>query len=187
MKKYVIVDLEWTSWEEDYNNKKQLFNKRKTWQKREIIQIGALKFDKNYKIVDQLDLYVKPKFNPILSDYIKNLTGINQEKLEKRGIPFSQSYKVFKKFCKGAKIFSNGVDNLIMKINLRYNNIRDNKLKIINIKNILNKKYKIPKKFIHSPIIHTFFGYQLKKKEMHNAIHDCINVLRALKKLRFVL
>ena len=83
MKKYVIVDLEWTSWKEDYNKKKQLFNKRKTWQKREIIQIGAIKFDKNYKIVDKLDLYVKPKFNPILSDYIKNLTGIYQEKLKK--------------------------------------------------------------------------------------------------------
>ena len=105
MKKYVIVDLEWTSWKEDYNKKKQLFNKRKTWQKREIIQIGAIKFNKNYKIVDKLDLYVKPKFNPILSDYIKNLTGIYQEKLEKKGISFPQSYKVLRKFCKGTKIF----------------------------------------------------------------------------------
>ena len=48
-------------------------------------------------------------------------------------------------------------------------------------------KYKIPKKFIHSPVIHTFFGYKLKKNKMHNAIHDCLNVLKALKKVKFIL
>ena len=123
MKEYVILDLEWTSWRGNYFGKNLFSQKRKAWQKKEIIQIGAIKFDKNYKIIDRLNLYVKPKFNPILSDHIKNLTGINQEKLEKKGITFTKSYKIFKKFCKEAKIFSNGADNLIMKTNLHYNNI----------------------------------------------------------------
>ena len=187
MKEYVILDLEWTSWRGNYFGKNLFSQKRKAWQKKEIIQIGAIKFDKNYKIIDRLSLYVKPKFNPILSDHIKNLTGINQEKLEKKGITFTKSYKIFKKFCKGAKIFSNGTDNLIMKTNLHYNHLRDKKLKIKNISKILNKKYKIPKKFIPSPIIHTFFDYKLKKNDMHNAIHDCYNILKALKKIKFIL
>ena len=185
MKKYVILDLEWTSWKGNYygNNKE----KRKSWQKKEIIQIGAVKFDKNYKIIDKLNIYVKPIFNPILSDYIKNLTRINQKKLEKAGMTFTQSYKIVKKFCKGTKIFSNGGDYFIMKINLDYNNLIDRKLNIINIRKILNMKYKIPRKFLYSSVIHTFFGYKLKKNKMHNAMYDCLNVLKALKKAKFIL
>ena len=185
MKKYVILDLEWTSWKGNHCGNNQ--EKRKSWQKKEIIQIGAVKFDKNYKIIDKLNIYVKPMFNPILSDYIKNLTGISQKKLEKKGMTFIQSYKIIKKFCRRTKIFSNGYDNLIMKINLDYNNCTDRKLNIIDIRKILNMRYKIPEKFLHSPVIHTFFGYKLKKNKMHNATHDCLNVLKALKKVKFIL
>ena len=99
---------------------------------------------------------------------------------------FAQSYKVVKKFCKGTKILSNGDDKSIMKINLDYNNLIDRKLNIINIKKILKLKYKIPKKFIYSSVIHTFFGYKLKKNTMHNAMHDCLNVLKVLKKTKFI-
>ena len=187
MKKYVILDLEWTSWKGNHRSNNILLDKRKDWQKKEIIQIGAIKFDVNYKIIDSLNIYVKPIFNPILSDYIKKLTGISQEKLEKKGITFAKSYKIVKKFCKNTKVFSNGDDDLIMKINLNYNNIKDKKLKIKNIKKILNKKYKIPTKFLPSPIIHTFFGYKLEKSKMHSAIHDCHNVLKVLKKNKFSL
>jgi hypothetical protein len=112
---------------------------------------------------------------------------IDKKKLEKTGMTFAQSYKIVKKFCKGNKIFSNGDDNSIIKINLDYNNLVDRKLNIINIKKILKLKYKIPEKFICSSAIHTFFGYKLKKNKMHNAIHDCLNVLKALKKTKFIL
>ena len=74
-----------------------------------------------------------------------------------------------------------------MKNNLDYNNLIDRKLNIINIRKILNMKYKIPRKFLYSSVIHTFFGYKLKKNKMHNAMHDCLNVLKALKKAKFIL
>jgi len=66
MKSLIIVDLEWTSWR---NNEKKKIRKR--WQKREIIQIGAIKVNNKYKITNKLNIFVKPKFNPILSNYIK--------------------------------------------------------------------------------------------------------------------
>ena len=145
MKEYVILDLEWTSWKGNYYDNYFFLQKREAWQKKEIIQIGAIKFDKNYKIIDRLNIYVKSIFNPILSSYIKKLTGINQEKLEKKGITFTQSYKIIKKFCKRTKIFSNGDDNSIIKINLDYNNLRNRKLKIKNIK--LQNKFNFFKSF----------------------------------------
>ena len=54
MKEFVIIDLEWTSWKENYNKRKDTFNRRKVWQKKEIIQIGAIRFNKYYKILDTL-------------------------------------------------------------------------------------------------------------------------------------
>ncbi len=71
MKKYVILDLEWTSWKGNYCGNNQ--EKRKSWQKREIIQIGAVKFDKNYKIIDKLNIYVKAMFNPIINPEPRSL------------------------------------------------------------------------------------------------------------------
>ena len=164
-----------------------LLKKESSGKKKEIIQIGALKFNKNYKILDKLNLYVRPRYNPVLSKYIKNLTGITQKKLDKKGLQFKKSYKIFKKFSKRNKILCNGDDNSIFRKNLHYNNINDKSLKIQNIKKILNKKYNIPLKFLHSPVIHTYFGYKLKKNEMHNAVNDCLCVLKALKKIKFCL
>ena len=73
MKTTVILDLEWTSWK---------YNVDRKWQKKEIIQIGAIKINNKYKIIGEINIYVKPKFNPILSNYIKKLTGITQNKID---------------------------------------------------------------------------------------------------------
>ena len=186
MKKYVIIDLEWTSWAENFNKKRNSFKKRKNWQKKEIIQVGAIQFNKNYKILKKFNIYIKPKYNPILSTYIVKLTGITQKIIEKKGIKFTQAYKIIKKVCKDCEIFCNGNDNEIMQTNLLYNNLKDKNFKIKNIKPILYTKYKIPKKFINSPVIHTFFGYKLKKTKMHNAVYDCMNILKVIKKIKFI-
>ena len=185
MNKYVILDLEWTSWKGNYFGRNFAHEKRKFWQKKEILQIGAIKFNRNYKIINKLNLYVKPNYNKTLSDYIINLTGITDKILKAKGVSFYKSYNDLKKFCRNSKIFCNGDDSLILKKNLIYNNLRDKNLKIKNIKRILNKKYGIPKKYLHSPIIHTFFGYKLNRKKMHNAINDCNNVLNVLKVIKF--
>ena len=50
MKVYTLIDLEWTSWKNNYFGRFLENEKRKKWQKKEIIQIGALKFDQNYRI-----------------------------------------------------------------------------------------------------------------------------------------
>ena len=76
MKYYIVVDLEWMSWKNNYYGRFLEKEKRKSWQKKEIIQIGAIKFDKNFKIIKKLNIYVKPKINPKLSKYIIKLTSI---------------------------------------------------------------------------------------------------------------
>ena len=78
-KKVVIWDTEYTSWkgcnENGWNNEKREY--------KEIIQIGAVKLDTQKKeILDTFDRVVRPEINPDLSDYIKNLTGITQSRVD---------------------------------------------------------------------------------------------------------
>ena len=72
MKFYTVVDLEWTSWKKIIMGN-ILKRKRKKWQKKEIIQIGAIRFDNNFKIKDKLNLIIKPNINKKLSRYIVKL------------------------------------------------------------------------------------------------------------------
>jgi len=62
----IIADLEATCWK----NKKL---------RSEIIEIGAVKLNNKLEIIDEFDEFVKPYFNPELSDFCKKLTSIKQE------------------------------------------------------------------------------------------------------------
>lgn len=49
----------------------------------EIIEIGAVKFDaKKKEIVDRFQTFIRPKINPILTDFCRGLTTITQEQVE---------------------------------------------------------------------------------------------------------
>lgn len=68
---YIILDLEATCWK-NRSLKKQ----------NEIIEIGALKINKDGVILNEFCAFVKPKLNPILSDFCKELTTITQEEVD---------------------------------------------------------------------------------------------------------
>jgi inhibitor of KinA sporulation pathway (predicted exonuclease) len=67
---YIILDLEATCWE-DRNNRKQ----------NEIIEIGAVKVNESGNVVSEFNEFIKPKLNPVLSDFCKELTSITQEEI----------------------------------------------------------------------------------------------------------
>ena len=71
MKTIVIFDLEATCWEN---------GEKLTRVDSEIIEIGAVRIDKETgEIVDTFSRFIKPHFNPELSQYCKNLTSITQD------------------------------------------------------------------------------------------------------------
>jgi DNA polymerase III epsilon subunit-like protein len=185
MKYYIVLDLEWTSWSKNYYGRFLRKEKRKIWQKKEIIQIGAIKFDKNFKIKKKINIYVKPVINRKLSKYITKLTSITDEILKKKGIKFIDAFKKLIKFSKKNFLFSNGADGNVIKKNFLYNKIKMKPIKIFNVKKILKKKYNIPEKYLHSPMLKTYFGYKYINKRAHNALYDCQSVILAMKKMNF--
>lgn len=68
---FVIVDLEATCWGDVADKTMPYLN--------EIIQIGAVACDRNFNIISKFSSYVKPVYNPTLSDFCKKLTGIRQD------------------------------------------------------------------------------------------------------------
>ncbi len=96
---FIIFDTEYTSWE-GCN-----LNGWRDWQKKEIVQIAALKVDgKTLEVIEKFNIYVKPKINPILSDYFVQLTGITNEKLAEFGIDFQSAYALIFSFMQSAPV-----------------------------------------------------------------------------------
>ena len=90
---YIVFDMEWN----------QPFSKESAVQSPiyfagEIIQIGAIKLDEQYRAVDCLDLLIAPTFYRKLHHRIKKMTGIDQEQLkgQKR---FKAAIEEFRAWC----------------------------------------------------------------------------------------
>ena len=91
---YVIFDLEWN----------QPMDERSTVQEPvylsgEIIEIGAVKLDENFKPIDELRLYIAPKYYTRVHQKIVLLTGIRDKVLAEQGIPFPEAYQKFIDWC----------------------------------------------------------------------------------------
>ena len=111
----VIFDLEFTAWEGSMESR---------WTRpgelTEVVQIGAVKLDAaNLREVDCIDMLVRPRVNPVLSDYLVALTGITNPAMDKRGVDFAVAYRAFLDFVGDARIFAHGRDDLILAANLK--------------------------------------------------------------------
>jgi len=111
----VIFDLEFTAWEGSMESR---------WTRpgelTEVVQIGAVKLDPgSLKEVDAFEMLVKPRVNPILSDYLVALTGIDNKQLAARGVDFIAAYRAFLDFTAASHAWAHGRDDLILSGNLK--------------------------------------------------------------------
>ena len=187
---FIIFDTEFTAWEGSMQNNWSGENEH-----REIVQISALKIKKkenNIVITKKINIYVLPRINSNLSNYFIQLTGITQEIIEKKGIPFRKAMAIFYRFCKNEKdekypLYSMGNDYGVLKENLKLNSI-----------NKRSRFYKWEKKFhdirpFFSPYVDTnlyssgtlYKAFKIipnKSIEVHNASWDCLSLFLSLKK-----
>jgi inhibitor of KinA sporulation pathway (predicted exonuclease) len=71
---FLIVDFEATCWDKTTDEGRVKTNRNEN----EIIEIGYSIVTDDYQIIKSQGLFVKPQLNPILSDFCKQLTGIEQ-------------------------------------------------------------------------------------------------------------
>ena len=93
---YITLDLEWN---QAYAEKALAVQRRLCSRLRgEVIQIGAVKLDRNLNICGSYQIIVKPKYFKKLHKHVSELTGITQEKMD-LGISLPEAAESFKRWC----------------------------------------------------------------------------------------
>ncbi|MCH5203411.1 MAG: exonuclease domain-containing protein [Oscillospiraceae bacterium] len=90
---YIILDMEWN----------QALNRSMTVRSPivlngEIIQIGAVKTDENFELLDRIKINVRPKFYKKMNPYVEEITGISSIDLT-CGENFPQAFRRFSAWC----------------------------------------------------------------------------------------
>lgn len=117
----IIFDLELTAWPG---------SSARGWsgpgEYMEIIQIGAVRLDADLHETGALDLVIKPRLNPTLSDFIIDLTGITQERVDREGVDIAEALSRLADFARGARmLLCNGADDDWLRQNARLAGIAD--------------------------------------------------------------
>lgn len=117
----IVFDLEFTAWDGSMARR---------WlgpgEFTEVVQIGAVKLDVvTCEERDWFEVLVKPRLNPVLSDYFVALTGVSNRDIAERGLDFADAYRRFVEFAGGGRIVAFGRDDLVFQTNLRLYGITD--------------------------------------------------------------
>lgn len=93
---YITLDLEWN---QAYAQKALAVQRQLCSRLRgEVIQIGAVKLDKNMNICGSYQVIVKPRYFKKIHKHVSTLTGISQEMMD-NGTPLTEVADSFREFC----------------------------------------------------------------------------------------
>lgn len=90
---YIVLDMEWN---QPFGLKRLIKEPVVLWG--EVIQIGAVKLDEDYRVIDNFKIMVLPKYYKKMHKQVKKITKITTEDLQ-YGFPFEVAFKHFKKWC----------------------------------------------------------------------------------------
>ncbi len=90
---YIILDMEWNQALDRVHTVQQPLLLRG-----EIIQIGAVKADEHFNLVDTLKINVAPKYYKKMNRHVEKITGITSEMLAK-GDSFPDAFRRLKEWC----------------------------------------------------------------------------------------
>jgi inhibitor of KinA sporulation pathway (predicted exonuclease) len=110
----VIYDTEYTAWPGSYQRR---------WsgpgEHRELVQIGAVALDaaRDFAELAAFDLLVRPRINPVLSEYFVALTGIANADVTAHGLDLPEALAAFVDFIGARPAYSFGGDDAILREN----------------------------------------------------------------------
>ena len=179
--KIIILDSEYICISRKHSNSKSLIKYKKKMFP-EIFQISFLKSSNIYKKKKQKKLNIFIKIKQKLPKRISKLTNTTSSFLERKGFPFRKSLDLIDKFIDRKSVFiDNGGDLELLKLNIKFHNIKRLNKKIINYVDLS----KITKRFNKNKIVGTenlnkIFKFKINYNK-HNSLNDCITISRSLK------
>lgn len=104
---YIIFDLEWN---QAISAARMI--REPVMLHGEIIQIGAVKTDEKFNLLDKIKINVRPRYYKIMNPHVEKLTGITQAQLTV-GETFPQAFRRFEAWCGGEfRFITWGFDDL---------------------------------------------------------------------------
>lgn len=188
MSTFVVFDLEFTTWpealEQDWSAPGQY---------REIVQIGALRLRHDFSVVEEYEALVRPVMNPRLSPYFTELTGIDQDSVDREGLPPAEALGSFLSFCQGQSVLSYGNDMVVLGENAAWARARGEEIKasfltpgFLNIRPWLNT---VAPETATSNVGRLWQVFSLPEPATgseHSALFDCHSFAAALKHLQAI-
>lgn len=179
-KTLVIFDSEFTAWDGSAQR-----GWSEPWEYREVIQMSALCLQWDglrYQTLATFDELVTPTINPILSDYITQLTGIEQSVLDRYGVPFRDALNQFYHFCNAGQyqVFAWGADYAVVLENCGLNKINMPQFehKFVNLRANVNRFDADCAQLSSGQLAHSL-GHHVEGQN-HNALHDVKSIAVAL-------
>ncbi len=173
----IVFDTEYTTWEgaqeRDWKGPGEF---------REIIQIGALRVSgPNFLEKGQFLIHVKPKANPMLSEYCKALTGITQDTIDREGISFPKAIASFFQWSQHDTLHCYGKDSSVLKENCALHGIPfpfgDDRF--VNIREIVRGYGVDDTKYMSSTLVEAFGGAITRRG--HDALNDARTLVDAFR------
>ncbi|PSM00346.1 exonuclease, partial [Clostridium botulinum] len=175
---YIIFDLEFN---QGYNN--QIEFKCPF----EIIQIGAIKLNENFTTIDTFNALVKPEIYSDLNPFVKNLTNLTMDSLNKAK-SFREVYKDFLKFLnKDRNIFCiwGMTDMKELFRNIVYYQLDTESMpkEYINVQAYTGKYLNYPKSINVGLSNAVELFHITKNNDFHNAFNDAFYTVEVFKKI----
>lgn len=169
MRSYIVMDTEFTTWEGAMAR-----NWSAPGERREIVQIGAIKIVE-HKEISRFVRYVKPVFNPILSDYFIRLIGITQEIVDQQGVSFHQALDEYRAFCGNLASISYGRDDFVLEENLGWHCETVRMASFLDARDLVAEIGRDPRQWT-SGTVYRLAGIEQPGTREHDAMDDCLSL-----------
>jgi len=175
----ILYDTEFTAWEGSQERNWSLH-----WEYKEIIQFSAKKLHLtalNFDLIDEFHTFVKPIKNVQLSNYIMELTKINQDQIE-QGLSAQQLFAEIHQFSENFEVpmYSWGNDLHVLEETAHIHNICLKHLNSCDLRPIF-EQFSINTN-VSSGQLFKNFDIDLSIQE-HNALDDTLSLYESLKQL----
>lgn len=91
---YIIFDLEWNQ-----SASEAAAVTEPVYLTGEIVQLGAVKLDEHFRVIDEKRLYITPRYYTKMHRKVASLTGIHDRDLRAQGRSFPEAFADFQEWC----------------------------------------------------------------------------------------
>ncbi|MFT8349538.1 exonuclease domain-containing protein [Clostridium saccharoperbutylacetonicum] len=175
---YIIIDLEFNNLKNITNYHKDFFTKYEELKnigiENEIIEIGAVKVDKYMKPISEFREYVKPTIFPVINPVVTEITKINQDILDEKGVPFEEAISKLKGMFEEGDILCSWAKDDIAELIINANYYKFSDLKWLN--EYLDVQEYVSKMLGHKNALGLKVALgELKIKVDDTKLHDALN------------